>query len=106
MTKLGDGYRAVMVIREADNEPKLPAQARMKNILDQIPVPFGLLIAHQYSIGTTSLNGFDALFLAYVESRSDTQMLSVITEFLVIRDLVAAANSQSSSRREESVAEG
>jgi hypothetical protein len=89
ITKLEDGYRAVMafkIFRVADNEPDvLPAQleARMKGILDQISVPFGLLTTHQYSIGTASLNGFDALLLAYARSRNDTQahMLPVVTEF-------------------------
>jgi len=89
VTKLEDGYRAVMafkIFRVADSELDiLPAQleARVKKILDQIPVPFGLFTSHQYSIGTTSLNGFDALLSAYARSRNDIQahMLPVVTEF-------------------------
>ena len=88
ITKLVDGYRAVVafkIFRMADDEPDvLPAlEARVKRILDQIPVPFGLFTTHQYSIGTTSLNGFDALLLAYARSRNDTKahMLPVVTEF-------------------------
>jgi len=77
---------AFKIFRVADDEPDvLSAQleARMKSILDQIPVPFGLFTAHQYSIGTTSLNGFDALLSAYARSRNDTQahMLPVVTKF-------------------------
>ena len=55
----------------------------MKTILDQIPAPFGLFTTHQYSIGTTELNGFDALLSAYARSRHDTQahMLPVVTKF-------------------------
>ena len=89
VTKLEDGYRAVLafkIFRVADSEPDiLPAQleARVKKILDQIPAPFGLFMTHQYSIGTTSLNGFDALLSAYARSRNDIQahMLPVVTEF-------------------------
>ncbi len=89
VTKLEDGYRAVMafkIFRVDDKEPDvLPAQleGRVKAILDQIPAPFGLLTTHQYSIGTTSLNGLDVLLLAYARSRNDTQahILPVVTEF-------------------------
>ncbi|KIM79044.1 hypothetical protein PILCRDRAFT_10707 [Piloderma croceum F 1598] len=89
ITKLEDGYRAVVAFKifraENDSEDTLPAelQARMKTILDQIPAPFGLFTTHQYSIGTTSLNGFDALLSAYARSRHDTQahMLPVVTKF-------------------------
>lgn len=68
--KLEDGHRAVVafkIFRVDDNEPDvLPAQleGRVKMILDQIPAPFGLLTSHQYTIGTTSPNGFDTLLLA------------------------------------------
>ena len=86
VTKLEDGYRAVLafkIFRVADSEPDvLPAQleARIKRILDQIPAPFGLLTTHQYSTGTTSLNGIDALLLAYGRSRN-ARMLPVVTKF-------------------------
>jgi len=52
----------------ADDKPEvLPAQleARLKRVLDQVLVPFGLFTTHQYSIDSTSLNGFDALLSAY-----------------------------------------
>ncbi len=88
VTKLEDGYRAVMAFKifRADDEPDvLPAQLedRVKKILDQIQVPFGLFTTHQYSIGTIGLNGFDALLSAYARSRNDTKahMLPVVTEF-------------------------
>jgi hypothetical protein len=90
ITKLEDGYRAVMafkIFRAAENDPEdtLPAklEARMKRILDQIPAPFGLFTTHQYSIGTTRLNGFDALLSACARSRNDTEvhMLPVVTKF-------------------------
>ena len=86
VTKLEDGYRAVLalkIFRVADDEPPVVPEARIKGILDQIPVPFGLLTTHQYSIGTTSLNGFDALLSAYARSRNDTQahMLPIVTKF-------------------------
>jgi 2OG-Fe(II) oxygenase superfamily len=89
ITKLEDGYRAVMAFKifraKNGSEDVLPAklEARMKTILDQIPTPFGLFTTHQYSIGTTRLNGFDALLSAYARSRHDTQahMLPVVTEF-------------------------
>jgi hypothetical protein len=86
VTKLEDGYRAVLafkIFRVADSEPDvLPAQleARVKRILDQIPAPFGLLTTHQYSMGTTSLNGIDALLSAYGRSRN-ARMLPVVTKF-------------------------
>jgi len=87
VTELEDGYHAVMAFKifcEADDEPELSTQleARLKSILDQIPVPFGLL-THQYSIGTTSLHGFDALLSAYAHSRNDTQahILPVVIKF-------------------------
>ena len=89
VTKLKEGYRAVLafkIIRVDSNEPEVfPAQLenRVKRILDQIPAPFGLLTAHQYSIGTTSLTGFDVLLMAYARSRYNTQahMLPVVTKF-------------------------
>ena len=89
VTKLKEGYRAVLafkIIRVDSNEPEVfPAQLenRVKRILDQIPAPFGLLTAHQYSIGTTNLTGFDVLLMAYARSRYDTQahMLPVVTKF-------------------------
>jgi hypothetical protein len=89
ITKLEDGYRAVMAFKifraENDSEDTLPAklEARIKTILDQIPAPFGLFTTHQYSIGTTKLNGFDALLSAYASSRCDAQahMLPVVTKF-------------------------
>ena len=89
VTKLKEGYRAVLafkIIRVDSNEPEVfPAQLenRVKRILDQIPAPFGLLTAHQYSIGTTSLTGFDVLLMAYARSRCNTQahMLPVVTKF-------------------------
>jgi len=73
VTELEDDYRAVMVFkifRRVDDEPELSTQleARMKSILDQIPVPFGLFMP-QYSIGITSLNGFEALLSTYIASR-------------------------------------
>ena len=70
---------AFKIFRVGDDEPDvLPAQreARVKRILDQIPVPFGLFTTHQYSIGTTSPNGFDTLLSAYARS-----MLPVVTKF-------------------------
>ena len=90
ITKLEDGYRAVMAFKifrvdENDSEDALPAklEAHVKRILDQIPAPFGLFTTHQYSIGTTRLNGFDALLWACVRSRNDMQvhMLPVVTKF-------------------------
>ena len=90
ITKLEDGYRAVMAFKifrtaEDDSEDTLPAklEGRVKQILDQIPAPFGLFTSHQYSIGTTILNGFDPLLLACARSRDDMQvhMLPVVTTF-------------------------
>ena len=100
ITKVEGGYRAVMafkIFRVADNKDEiLPAQleARVKKVLDRIPVPFGLFMMHQYSIGTTSLNGFDALIAAYSHSRNDIQarMLPVVTTFsgeVFYRDLLS-----------------
>ena len=88
VTKLEDGYRAVMafkIFRSDDKPDILPShlEGQAKKILDQIPVPFGLLMTHQYSMGTTSLSGFDALLSSYARSRDDTQahMLPVVTSF-------------------------
>ena len=90
ITKLEDGYHAVMAFKifrmdENDSEDTLPVklEARMKRILDQIPTLFGLFTTHQYSIGTTRLNRFDALLWACARSRNDTQvhMLPIVTEF-------------------------
>jgi hypothetical protein len=90
ITKLEDGYRAVMAFKifrvdENDSEDTLPAklEARVKSLFDQIPAPFGLFTTHQYSIGTTRLNGFDALLWACARSRNDTQvhMLPIVTKF-------------------------
>jgi hypothetical protein len=90
VTELEDSNRAVMAFKifcltENHLEDTLPAklEARVKTILDQIPAPFGLFTTDQYSIGTTTLNGFDALLLAYARSRDDTQvrMLPVVTTF-------------------------
>jgi len=89
VTKLEDGYRAVIafkIFRVADNEPDVSVpelEARIKGILDQIQVPFGLFTTHQYSMGTISLNGFDTLLLTYARSRKDTKarMLPVVTQF-------------------------
>ena len=86
ITKLEDGHRAVIafkIFRVADNEPEVTLESRVKEILDQVPVPFGLFTTHQYSIGTTSLNGFDALLSAYARSRNDAEshMLPVVTKF-------------------------
>jgi len=72
-------------VDENDSEDTLPAklEARVKSLLDQIPAPFGLFTTHQYSIGTTRLNGFDALLSACARSRNDTEvhMLPVVTKF-------------------------
>ena len=79
ITKLEDGYRAVIafkIFRVADDEPDVTLdqlESRVKEILDQVPVPFGLFTMHQCSIGTTSLNGFDALLSAYARSRNDAE---------------------------------
>ncbi|KIM79027.1 hypothetical protein PILCRDRAFT_27544, partial [Piloderma croceum F 1598] len=90
ITKLEDGYHTVVAFRifqaENDSEDTLvPAelQARMKTILDQIPAPFRLFTTHQYSIGTTSLNGFDTLLSVYAHSRHNTRahMLLVVMKF-------------------------
>ena len=90
ITKLEDGYHAVMAFKifrvdENDSKDTLPAklEAHMKRILDQIPALFRLFTTHQYSIGTTRLNGFDALLWACARSRNDTQvhMLPVVTKF-------------------------
>lgn len=90
VTKLQDGYRAVMafkIFRVAENKSDgtLPTElkARVKKILNQITAPFGLFTTHQYSIGTTELNGFDALLSACARSRDDTEihMLPVVTKF-------------------------
>ena len=90
ITKLEDGYRAVMAFKmfrlpDNDSEDTLPAklEARVKKVLEQIPAPFGLFTTHQYSIGTTRLNGSDALLWACARSRSDAQvhMLPVVTKF-------------------------
>jgi hypothetical protein len=78
---------AFKIFRSAENDldNTLPAklEARVKGILDQIPAPFGLFTTHQYSIGTTELNGFDALLTSCARSRNDTRvhMLPVVTEF-------------------------
>jgi hypothetical protein len=90
ITKLEDGYRAVLafkIFRLADNTPDAVYDQlgpRVNKLLDQIPLPFGLLMTHRYSAGTTSLNGFDALLSAYAFSRKDVEayMLPVVTKFI------------------------
>jgi hypothetical protein len=88
ITKLEDGYRAVIAFKIFGLTNKQPEQVqglgpRVKKILDRIPPPFGLLMTHRYSMGTTSLNGFDALLSAYAFSRKDVEacMMPVVTTF-------------------------
>lgn len=64
--RLGDSYRAVIAFKLfSTGEPSsdaaaarvLKTQQHVKSVLDTIPVPYGLLLNHQYSIGTAELNG-------------------------------------------------
>ncbi|KAG6828510.1 hypothetical protein H0H92_007727 [Tricholoma furcatifolium] len=76
-----DSYRAVLafkVFRDGD-----PAEAhlisrevilhqRVEDVVNSIPRPFGIILDHDYCMGTTQPNGYDAILLAAVQQRKDS----------------------------------
>ncbi|KAL6302920.1 hypothetical protein BKA93DRAFT_371913 [Sparassis latifolia] len=88
--KITEGHRAVIAFKvfrtgntmigqngfQASPEATLPQQ-KMEDVLGKMQLPFGVLLAHKYCIGTVELNGLDNVLHAAAEAmvqRSNAQV--------------------------------
>lgn len=74
-------YRAVLAFKIfRDGDPveheaatrEAALQKRLGKIINEIPLPYGILLDHKYPIGVQGLNGFDATMLSTAEQRRGT----------------------------------
>ncbi|KAJ7285992.1 hypothetical protein C8J57DRAFT_1708386 [Mycena rebaudengoi] len=79
--EIHDGYRAVIafkLFRAPRSTDEIPADLvfrdKIKDVLVRFPKPFGILLSHRYSTGTTELSGFDAQLHDVAKEMGDAQV--------------------------------
>ncbi|OBZ72990.1 hypothetical protein A0H81_07209 [Grifola frondosa] len=88
VAKIRGGHRAVIAFKlfraRSGQETTMSKEVRqsIKELVDQMQPPFGILLSGKYCIGTTEFSGFDALLLGCASKREDTDVhhLPVILE--------------------------
>ncbi|KAJ7211571.1 hypothetical protein GGX14DRAFT_623084 [Mycena pura] len=92
--ELARGYRAVIafkIFRQHTDIPEVPADVKLrgkiKDVLMKLQKPYGMLLRHRYSAGTSELNGVDAaLYAAAEESGGDVKLLPVLIRWSAYRE--------------------
>ncbi|KAJ7159432.1 hypothetical protein C8R46DRAFT_1224024 [Mycena filopes] len=91
--EIASGYRAVIafkIFRQHQATPEVPADGMLhdiKGVLAKLKQPYGILLHHRYSIGTSELNGFDAaLYAAAGDTGADVKLLPVLIRWTAYID--------------------
>jgi hypothetical protein len=93
VAKVSQGYRATLALKVYRTEEEEACDdATVKSVADVLskwPLPFGLLLRHEYSVGTRAMSAVDAVLVqaAKLLPRTEVHTLPVVTTLKTSRDV-------------------